>query len=1317
MAAAQRIAHFGSWELDLANTADVGASALSWSDEMHRIAGFEPGSVQVTNDLFFKLVPPEEHEAIRSAVAEALRGGRPYNLIHRMIRPSGEVRIVQEVAEVVRDEKTARPLKMVGTAHDITERRKADEALLRSERELRELTRELQLERERLVAAQRVARIGSWETDLATMQVIWSEETHRIFETTPQTFHPTHAAFLEFVHPEDRRKVDDAFMASLTSTGSHVLEHRIVMKDGRVKVVEERWQAEQDAEGRPVRAYGTCQDISERKQAGARLLESEARYRALFDRSLDAVYVNDLTGRFVDANPAALKLLGYEREDIPSLTYASLVTSEEDMLRAHLAMQTQLTLGVSEGLMEFKLKRKDGSIIWVELASSPVFENGRPVALQGIARDITGRKRAEEEIRRTTTLLQAVTDGTPDAVFVKDLEGCYLMFNEGAARLVGKSVNEVLGRDDSTLFDEDSARIIRESDLKVIKSGMVQTLEETLTAAGVRRTYLATKAPYRDAQGNIIGVIGISRDITERKRHERHLMVLSRLGRELNTALSPRAAAEIITRFADELFGWDSATLDLYSPETGLIKAVLSVDLVDGRRTECPPAYDDVPPSPRARKTIEEGAQLILKASIDEPDNEGIPFGDCQRLSASIMFVPIRDAQRPIGVLSIQSYELNAYTGEDLNLLQLLADYCGGALRRIQTEALRRESDERFLLLSRATHDSIWDYDRVSGKLWWNEGFALNFGYEQGRIKPSYEMWADCIHPEDRDRVLAHVERAIAEGQQNYTNEYRFRRADGTYAYVLDRGHIICDDSRRPIRMVGGITDLSEHKAAEEKLREQAALLDAAHEAIVVKDLDDRVIYWNKGAERTYGWTAEEALGQRAVDLLHANRERSGDALRQLMERGEWQGELPLKHKSGRVLDVDVKWTLVRDEAGGPKSILSISSDITERKKLEQQFLRAQRMESIGTLAGGIAHDLNNVLAPILMSLQMLREDSRDEATRALIDTLQQSAQRGADLVKQVLGFARGVQGQRVPVNIVHLLRDLMTVMRDTFPKSITIQWRPPQGLWTVTGDPTQIHQVFLNLCVNARDAMQDGGRLTIYTENVEVDQTYAAMNPEFRPGSFVMTCVEDPGPGIPPAIQTKIFEPFFTTKELGKGTGLGLSAALAIVKSHGGFINLYSEPDKGTKFKVYLPATNAPDEAGRIETSQTKLPAGSGELVLAVDDEESIRAIVKSTLERFGYRVLLARHGADAVSQYVRHQRDIAVVLTDMAMPIMDGPALILALKAINPEVRIIGSSGLASHSGVAKAVGAGVKHFIPKPYTAETMLKTLSEALKSPP
>ncbi|MDZ4405418.1 response regulator [Prosthecobacter sp.] len=502
--------------------------------------------------------------------------------------------------------------------------------------------------------------------------------------------------------------------------------------------------------------------------------------------------------------------------------------------------------------------------------------------------------------------------------------------------------------------------------------------------------------------------------------------------------------------------------------------------------------------------------------------------------------------------------------------------------------------------------------------------------------------------------------------------------------------------------------EMVERGKLEERFREQAALLDKTRDAIVVRDLGHRITYWNKGAELIYGWTAGEVIGRRITELLYREAAPFERACATVVRNGEWNGELHEVNKAGAPLLVEGRCTLLRDSYGQPHGILAINTDITEKKKLEQQFLRAQRMDSIGTLAGGIAHDLNNALTPILMSIELLKLQEKDAGRASVLSTIESSAKRGAGMVRQLLSFASGVEGRQLVVQVGHLLKEIEKFANETFLKTIEVRSEIPADLWTVQGDPTQLHQVLLNLCVNARDAMPNGGMLKLSACNLMIDENYVGLNGEGNPGPHIMIQVEDTGTGMPPEVIERIFEPFFTTKELGKGTGLGLSTTLGIIKNHGGFMRVHSEVGKGAQFRVHLPSQEVP-EAGTVSPLPMELPRGHGELVLVVDDESEVRQITRQTLEAFGYQVLLAADGAEATALYASRQHDIAAVLTDMMMPTMDGPATIQVLIRINPEVRIIAASGVNANGMEAKAVNAGVKHFIPKPYTAETLLKTL--------
>jgi signal transduction histidine kinase/ActR/RegA family two-component response regulator len=386
------------------------------------------------------------------------------------------------------------------------------------------------------------------------------------------------------------------------------------------------------------------------------------------------------------------------------------------------------------------------------------------------------------------------------------------------------------------------------------------------------------------------------------------------------------------------------------------------------------------------------------------------------------------------------------------------------------------------------------------------------------------------------------------------------------------------------------------------------------------------------------------------------------------------------------------------------------------RELTRERELRSQRLESLGALAGGIAHDLNNILSPLSISTFLLRSKVSDPSSQETLDTMEEVIERGGQLVKQVLSFARGVEGDRVHVDLKQVLRDVIGILKETIPKSIEIKYSVAESVGAALVNPTQLSQVLMNLCVNARDAMPQGGDLEITVETARLDELYAELAPDAKPGRYVMISVRDSGTGIPPQLIDKIFDPFFTTKEQGKGTGLGLSTSLGIVRSHGGFISVYSEPGTGALFKVYLPAPDDGAEATERE-EQPEPPAGDGELILVVDDEEPIRRVTRGLLEAFGYRVVTASDGGEACALYRQKRDDISAVLTDMMMPVMDGAALIAELRRLNPLLPIIASSGLTEAGKEEQARSLGAQKFLSKPYTSAGLLWALRESLGSGP
>lgn len=569
----------------------------------------------------------------------------------------------------------------------------------------------------------------------------------------------------------------------------------------------------------------------------------------------------------------------------------------------------------------------------------------------------------------------------------------------------------------------------------------------------------------------------------------------------------------------------------------------------------------------------------------------------------------------------------------------------------------------------------------------------------------------EFFHPDDHPEIQRRINRLLERPCSVPTVQLRLVTLNGETLEIESTGASYQSRDQLVIQVV--CRNISEQTRTANLLREQAALLDTTRDAIIVRDLDQIILYWNKGAERMYGWTADEALGRYSSELLYSDLSEFSAACAELLRTGAWNGELKQKKRDGTPLIVECRWSVALDAQGAPRRILAINTDVTERRGLEQQFLRAQRLESIGTLAGGIAHDLNNILTPIILSLDLLKRLVRDEHAQTLLDVVAENARRGADMVSQVLLFARGQEtGRRIPVSLENIVQEIERIVRDAFPKSIAFFKSTPADLWPVIGDPTQLHQVLLNLCVNARDAMASGGNLAIRAENLMIDKNYAAMNLKLQPGPYVAVAVEDSGAGMTPEILDRIFEPFFTTKETGVGTGLGLSTSLAIIKAHGGDIRVYSEPNTGATFRIYLPAAL---NAATVEPDRSApaTPRGAGQLILVVDDEAAIREITRQTLESYGYRAIVASDGAEAISMYAQRSMEIELVITDMMMAIMDGPAAIRVLRRMNPNIRIIAASGISANGGAARLSELKIKYFLAKPYTAEALLQMVQRAL----
>lgn len=913
----------------------------------------------------------------------------------------------------------------IQSLHDVRALKLTEAALIRmlDERELGEDQQRRLVEK--LTVAQEIGKVGSWETDVATLQVAWSAQTHRIFETDVEVFRPNHPAFLEFVHPDDRDAVEEAFVASLEKTGPCSIQHRIIMPDGRVKHLEERWQTFRGKDGKAERVVGTCQDITARK------LAEDERDR-LFNLSLDMLCVANFKGRFEQVNPAWTECLGWTAEELTSSPMSEFIHPDDHEATAR--TREFIVAGNPVRGFENRYRRKDGTYRWLSWNVHPLQGAGRVFS---VARDVTERKEADEALRASEAMMATAQGIAHFGSWEWDLtqpvrEEAILRWSDEMFRIMGLGENaaEIRHRDFLDLVHVDDRDALALASGRIVREGGEYTIIYRVIRpdGGERIVHEMARVFFHDQTGAPLRMVGTTHDITEKRKAEQTLQESESRFRELADNIS-------------EVF-W------IRDPRNG---GVLYVS----------PAYEKI---------------------------WGLP--------------------------------------------------CEGLYR-------------------------------------------------------SQHTWLDTIHPEDRGRVHTAASR-VAGGQ--YDEIYRIIRPDRTIRWIHDRAYP------------------------------------------------------------------------------------------------------------------------VREEHGEVHQMVGTAEDITERKNLEQQFLRAQRMDSIGSLAAGIAHDLNNVLAPILMSIEMLRPRLADVRSREIIELIGSSARRGTDMVSRVLSFARGLEGIRAPVAIDRLVEDVARIVGETFPRDVRLVTELGPDLLTPEGDLTQLHQVILNLCVNARDAMPSGGTIRLRAMNVELDGTTSPENPVGAAGPYVRIRVEDTGCGMPDELMEKIFDPFFTTKEAGKGTGLGLSSVLAIVKGHGGFVTVSSRQGEGSCFSIHLPAIPASAAAAvpvAAVPNGLPLPHGDGQVVLVVDDEPAVCEITRRILEAHGYGVLVAQDGTEAVSCYIANGQRISLVLTDMNMPHMDGISLIHVLRRLDPRVRVIVASGIRGADLQGRARVAGAVDFLPKPITADALLHAMHKAL----
>lgn len=844
--------------------------------------------------------------------------------------------------------------------------------------------------------------------------------------------------------------------------------------------------------------------------------------------------------------------------------------------------------------------------------------------------------------------------GNPDSTFVFDLTGHFVRWNDKLPTLTGYSDFELATVAPEILIDKDEQDAATR-EFEAVMAGETRRFVTRGTSRLGREYVLdVTNVPLLDDDGSVIAVFGIARDVSgfrltvpDLERSDRFL----------------RATAHV-----SAIGGWtiDAATGDLTTSEetAGLVSVTTAHDRHYSQRL----SHYQEPHRTRLISAIETslsaGTELEIECALTTASGD--------RRNVRIVGHPARLPDGSVSQLTAAVYDLSELLEAEVTAAQLeglllsTLDQVAGALY-----FLNREWELTFLNAMAVSYIG----DSVGLKIW-----EVAPGAWTGEFGVGYRRAMD--------------EQIVSTAMQYFPS------VDGWFeatVYPTDAGIAV---------HVADVTEAQQARieldAAASRVREQAALLDAAHDAIFVRQLDHRVTYWNRGAERLYGWTADEIIGRSTREVMYSDPTAFDAAQAHLLRTGQWIGELEQVTKDGRAIIADCRWQLELDEEGAPSFVLCVNSDITDYVKEVENSYREQRLESLGTLAGGLAHDLNNVLTPILMASSLLESDEADHERTLLLRSITTSANRGAEMIRQVLAFARGHAGAKSIVSIDRLFDDVRAICRDLLPKSIDVSVCDEECSRAFVGDGTQILQVIINLVTNARDAMPSGGSLSITA--TEFEHTDGS--------SCILITVEDSGAGMPPDIVAHVFEPFFTTKDIGAGTGLGLSTSLSIARNHGGDLSVVSTMGSGSRFELRLPAVPAPSAPTGAWSARVETRDFASTVVLAVDDERDIRDLVRHTLEAHGCRVLLASDGNQAVATLDRFASEIDVVITDMFMPTMGGEALAVLVREKYPAIRLIAASGLLSNEDVAREAHPNLGAFLAKPFDREALLDALQAA-----
>jgi len=1071
-----------------------------------------------------------------------------------------------------------------------------------------------------------------------------------------------------FILPEDQDGVSSVFRQIIAGeveiAGYH--ENAIRTRQGDIRIIGWHNTLLKDDADRIVGVLSTGEDITTRIAAERKIRESEHRYRRFVDHVPDALVIHDGNGDILDVNRQACAILKYSRSKLLSLNIRDIDPQigkkEIECITSQLAQKTGVPL-----ILQRNLHRGDGSRLPAEV-KVVLFEEGTTPLYIAVVRDIRDRLYQQRRLQDNKDLLRVIIDSIPDIICIKDGRGRWLLANTYNLELFKLTGVEYRGKTDRELAEltdalyRPSFLTCEHSDAAAWKNGKPIRREEYVPAReGQPRVFDVYKIPLFHSDGRRKAMVVIGHDITDRKKVEEKYRQLFEQSPLSYLASTIDGTIQAVNRSITETFG--------YAPE----------DLIGHNFTE-----------------------------FLTPESREIFLGNYPRFLQTGKFsgtdYEVYRADGSVATIQVTATIIRDEAGKPVSVQTIILD----VTRQRIIEARVRESEARYRLLFERAPVGIVHYDMDFRVTACNENYVRLMNTSRDVV-----MNFDIRKLRD-DRVMPTFEAALRGEEAQWEGEYQLTLREGT-VYLSLRTAPLVDGQGNIQGGIAIVVDLSEQKRAETEKTRFMSAIEQASETIVITDTKGVIEYVNPAFEAMTGYTAKEAYGQNPRMLKSGQHDTQfyRDLWHTITKGQVWKGHIVNRKKDGTLFEEDVTISPVRNQEGRITNYVAVKRDVTREVALEKQLNQAMKMEAIGTLAGGIAHDFNNILSAVLgyaemVDLQMDEDDPAREDVAQIIT----AGHRATDLIRQILTFSRQEEEELRPVKLQFIIKEALKLLRSSLPSSIELHQEIDSSCGSVLADPTSIHQVLINLCTNAKQAMEGSrGKLTVrLVEQERMDQD-GQLPVHVEQDRWVALIVSDTGCGMDAQVRERIFDPFFTTKKKGQGTGLGLSVVHGIVKSHGGEIVVESTPGKGTTFQVLFPLVKS-EEKRPEHDSNIEVPGGTERIVL-VDDEPLLVDLMERSLSLLGYQVDSFTDSFAALSWIEKHVDDIDLVITDMTMPGITGAELAESVLTRYPDMPIILCTGYSEVMDADKALELGIRSFVVKPVENRELARTIRNVL----